>query len=250
MSITANTLYRDSVNFLRHQFVSILLLSLVTAFISVVLNQAFRPDAEQLSMLSSAGSDGDAISAVSVQELIRSMDPDQLRVLLKASAAASFSALIGNLLLVGGLITLIQMVSQGQRTSALRAIGASAPMLPRLLLLLFVCTLLIQFGLTLFVIPGIALTVAFSLAPVISANEKTGLFASLKLSSKLAYANIKLVVPAMLLWMVAKLVLLFLAGRLSFISDTAIDVVIGGLSNLVSAVLLVYLFRLYMLLRN
>ncbi len=41
MPITANALYRDSFNFLRNQLASILMLALLTAFISVLLNQAF-----------------------------------------------------------------------------------------------------------------------------------------------------------------------------------------------------------------
>jgi hypothetical protein len=41
MPITANTLYRDSFNFFRNQLASILILALLTAFISVMLNQVF-----------------------------------------------------------------------------------------------------------------------------------------------------------------------------------------------------------------
>ncbi|MGA9620287.1 MAG: YciC family protein, partial [Serratia proteamaculans] len=148
---------------------SILMLALLTAFISVLLNQAFSPDVEQLKILSATEGDFAASAGMGIQEIIQQMTPEQQMVLLKVSAAATFSALVGNVLLVGGMLTLIRLVSQGQRISALRAIGASAPELPRLLLLLFICTLLIQLGLTLFVVPGVIMAIAFSLAPVITA---------------------------------------------------------------------------------
>ncbi|MEB5992649.1 envelope biogenesis factor ElyC [Serratia ureilytica] len=250
MPITANALYRDSFNFLRNQLASILMLALLTAFISVLLNQAFSPDAEQLATLAASTSDFASSTGMGIQDVIQQMTPEQQMVLLKVSAAATFSALVGNVLLVGGMLTLIRLVSQGQRTSALRALGASAPDLPRLLLLLFICTLLIQLGLTLFVVPGVIMAIAFALAPVIVSVDKKGVFASLKLSSKLAFANARVIVPAMMLWLAAKLLVLFLVSHLSVLTPNVASVVLTALSNLVSALLLIYLFRLYMLLRG
>lgn len=250
MPITANTLYRDSFNFFRNQLTSILLMALLTAFISVLLNQAFSPDVEQLKILTATESDFASSAGMGIQDIIQQMTPEQQMVLLKVSAAATFSALVGNVLLVGGMLTLIRLVSQGQPVSALRAIGAAAPELPRLLLLLFICTLLIQLGLTLFVVPGVIMSIAFSLAPVISSTEKKGVFASLKLSAKLAFANARVIVPAMMLWLAAKLLVLFLVSHLSVLTPNVASVVLTALSNLVSALLLIYLFRLYMLLRN
>ncbi|MGL4195470.1 MAG: YciC family protein, partial [Edwardsiella piscicida] len=143
MPITARSLYRDSVNFFRHQVTPIVLLALLTAFISVMLNQALSPSAQAISQLSS----GDGVSAArGLQEMIRQMTPEQQMTLLKVSAASSFSVLIGNVLLLGGMLTLIPQASTGARLSALRAIGLSAPMLPRLLLLMLLCTLMVQLG--------------------------------------------------------------------------------------------------------
>lgn len=250
MPITANTLYRDSFNFFRNQLASILILALLTAFISVMLNQVFSPDIEQLKILSATEGDFAASAGMGIQEIIQQMTPEQQMVLLKVSAAATFSALVGNVLLVGGMLTLVRLVSQGQRLSALRAIGASAPELPRLLLLLFICTLLIQLGLTLFVVPGVIMAIAFSLAPVITTADKKGVFASIKLSCKLAFANARVIVPAMMLWLAAKLLVLFMVSHLSVLTPNFASVVLTALSNLVSALLLIYLFRLYMLLRS
>ncbi|MFV8797839.1 YciC family protein [Yersinia sp. LJYL362] len=249
MPITANTLYRDSFNFLRNQLPAILLLALLTAFITVMLNQAFIPDTEQLSILSSTESDFASSGNISITELVAQLTPEQQIILLKVSAAATFSALVGNVLLVGGMLTLISMVSQGRRVSALQAIGISLPILPRLLLLMFIGTLLIQLGITLFIVPGIIIAVVLSLSPVIVATEKMGVFAAMKTSVKLAFANVRLIIPAMMLWIAAKLILLYLVNHLTALPTPIASVVLASLSNLVSALLLVYLFRLYMLLR-
>ncbi|EKN5951946.1 TPA: UPF0259 family protein [Yersinia enterocolitica] len=249
MPITANTLYRDSFNFLRNQLAAILLLALLTAFITVMLNQAFIPDTEQLSILSSTESDFASSGNLSITELVAQLTPEQQIILLKVSAAATFSALVGNVLLVGGMLTLISIVSQGRRVSALQAIGISLPILPRLLLLMFIGTLLIQLGITLFIVPGIIIAVALSLSPIIVSTEKMGVFAAMKTSVKLAFANVRLIIPAMMLWIAAKLILLYLVNHLTVLPTPIASVVLSALSNLVSALLLVYLFRLYMLLR-
>ncbi len=250
MPIMASTLYRDMLNFTRNQFTSIILLALLTALISVVLGHALSPNTDQLIVLSSQGSGAGDSMNMSLQELVQSMTPEQQRVLLKASAAGTFAGLLGNVILAGALLTMIRLVSNRQPVSVLRAIGIAAPILPRLLLLIFITTLLVQLGLLLVVIPGILVAIALCLAPIIVTSENLGVFKSMRLSSKLAYANLRLIMPAVLVWLLAKAAVLLLAAQFSQVSSLVAAVLLNGLSNIVSALLLIYLYRLYMLLRQ
>ncbi|OFC61572.1 YciC family protein [Candidatus Erwinia dacicola] len=243
MSITASSLYRDTGNFFRHQLITIVLMALLTSFITMLIGKALTLGVDDIQILG----EGAADSASGLMEMIRNMSPEQQQVLLHASAADTFASLVGNVLLLGGTLSLIPLASSGsgQRISALRAIGASAPRLPALLLVTILMTVLIQLSFMVLVVPGVLLAVTLALSPIILMTEKVRVIAAMRASMRLGWSQMKLIAPAVILWIVAKLVVVLAS---SLLPDVA-SVVLNALGNLVSAILIIYLSRLYMLLR-
>ncbi len=244
MSLTASSLYRDTASFLRHQLTTITLIALVSAFVSIMLSNAFSPGADQLSALMQNNE-----NAGSLIEVLQNMSPEQQKILLHTSAVATLAALIGNTLLLGGMLILVPVVSSGKKISALGAIGASVSFLPALLIQTFLVTLIVQLGFMALMVPGIILAILFSLAPVLLSQKRAGIIGAMKLSVPLAWKNIKSLAPAVVCWLLGKVVIMFLFASFTALPATVSAIIATTLGNLLSAILVIYLFRLYMLIR-
>lgn len=246
MAVTAKSVYRGSGNFFRNQFVGILLLAALCAFVTTLLVYSFSPPTEQIVAVVAALQKNSADS-LSITDLRDNLSPEQLQLLVKIAGVRGFAALIGNTLLAGGLLTLIIRVSNGERVSALSALGSSVMLLPRLFLLLFCVTLLVEIGTFFFVLLGLFLAVLLAMAPVIMVHGKAGIIRSLYGSASLVFHNMWLATSGVLFWFVLKYTL----AALFFPSITNQEVIgtifMNGVGNMMDAWLLIYLFRLYTL---
>ncbi|MBD2797082.1 UPF0259 family protein [Xenorhabdus sp. 18] len=242
MPITANTLYRDSINFLKHQLLNIVILSVLAALVTTLLGHVFMPNDEQLNLLAEMQNIVRESGNTGIQRFVGQLTPDEISMLVHTVFGIFFINVFGNALLAASILVLINAISGGQQTNAIHACISSVTRLPKMFLLMSICTLLVQIGYALMILPGILFSIAFALAPVFLFEKGKSIFAAMQSSWKLAYNHMRLLIPAMLLWLAAKLILVLVLAKMP-------DMLLSVLDNLLSSLLLIYLFRLYMLAR-
>ncbi|CAM3904676.1 YciC family protein [Xenorhabdus thuongxuanensis] len=242
MPITANTLYRDSINFLKNQWLNIVILSVLAALVTTLLGHLLMPNDEQLNLLAELQNIVKESGNTGIQRFVMQLTPDEQFMLMRTMFGVLFTHIFGSTLLTASMLVLISAISSGQQTNAISASTLSITQLPKMFLLMLICTLLVQIGYALMVLPGILFSIAFSLAPIFLFEKGKNVFAAMQNSWKLAFGHMRLLIPAILLWLIAKLILALVLTKMP-------DMLLTALDNLLSSLLLIYLFRLYMLVK-
>ncbi|EKT56225.1 YciC family protein [Providencia sneebia] len=250
MSISANSLISDSINFFKNQSSGLSTIIVLATAVSTIIYALMIPNAEMIATFINtlvdaqtkfidAGNDG-------MQSWIQDLPEDNRSSIMRVSLGLLLSVTIGRLVLICGVLSYIARLSRGENITAIQALTSSLPKAVSMFLLLIICSLLVQLGIAIMIVPGVIFAIGFSLAPAILISENINVFSAIAKSWKLAYANWRFVFPIILIWMATQM----LVGLL--ISNLNLNHIVGNglsflLNNVIAAFALIYFYRLYML---
>lgn len=246
MSISANSLISDSINFFKNQLGGLSTIVLLATVVSVIIYSMMIPSAQMISVLVDAQAQFIKAGNSGLQDWVQGLSEEEKSSILRVSFGLILSVTFGSLILICGVLAYIAGLSRGEDMTGTQALLASLPKAPSMFLLLIVCSLLVQLGTTIMVFPGIVLAIGFSLAPAILISENVNPFNAMGKSWKMAYANWRLALPMVLIWMASQMLvsLLMSSMQMNHIVSNGVSFLIN---NIIAAFALIYFYRLYML---
>lgn len=246
MLITAKELRDDTNHFFCKQIAPIFFISVFVTFISMLIGMFIRPDMHIISIIENNNS----IDSRLLFELINNMNLKEKSQLLEYSIFKIIELLMSKTLLLGSMITLISTLSKNKKEPIAQIIYSLFAFLPSLFILNFMSTFITQLGFILLFIPGMLLTLTLSLAPIIFYSKKNSLINSMRLSIYISWKNIKIIGPAVLLWIFGKFILIIVLSNMYFFNKNIVFLISNISINILYSILIIYLFRFYMLFSN
>ncbi|QCI20414.1 UPF0259 family protein [Buchnera aphidicola (Brachycaudus cardui)] len=243
MLVTVNELRHDTHHFFSKQVGSIFFISIFITFISILIDMFIKPDMHIISIMEN----NKFINTNSLLELINNMNLKEKYELLKYSIFKIIELLMSKTLLLGSIITLISNLSNNKKESFIYSIYSLSAFLPSLFILNCITTFITQLGFMLLIIPGILLSILLSLSPIIFSFKQHSFMDSIRLSANIAYKNIKIIGPGVLFFLFGKFILTIILSNIHFMNKNIIFLILNISVNILYSILIIYLFRFYMI---
>ncbi|CAL4321670.1 YciC family protein [Buchnera aphidicola] len=234
-------IYYDTHYFVIKNIGAIFFISIVTTLISGMIGVIIKPNMYIISLIEkNKFSDID-----SVMSIINSMNHYEKREILKYSIFKIIESLISKTFLLTNIIALISIVSNKKKSIMLYT-QMIYQLFPSIFLIHFISMLIVHTSSIFFILPGIMLSCLLLLSPIIFSFNKNKLFDTIYFSIHTSWKNIKIIGPAIILWILSKFFLITILSHIIF-NQTLYFFILNTSINILYAILNIYLFRFYMI---
>lgn len=249
MPTTASTIYRDSLNFYKNERRSIVTLSAFLAVILAAITSLVGPSTQEYQlMIEFIANFKNSEFANSSPAELEAMSNSVVDVAKKVLILYAFETLLQSVLVLV-LLMFIMAISSGHNVTITQAFSAGLPHLPKMFLLVILCSILISVGFMVMIIPGIILLIGFALAPVVLTHQ-SNLGNAIRLGWKIGFNESKLLIPALGIWILLQFGVGFLTNITAQLPSFIHNFLFYSLKNMASAWIIIYLFRLFMLVHD
>lgn len=249
MPTPARTIYQDSFHFYKNERRNIVVLSAFLALILAVIHLFIGPTAQEYQLMVDfiTNVKDTQLSSASSSEL-EALTSSVVGVAKKVFVLYAFETLLQSIFVLM-LLMFTMAISMGHNVTLRQTLQASLPRLPKMFLLILLCSLLISAGYMVMIVPGIILLVGFALAPV-GLVRQSSMAKAIRLSWRIGFSESSALIPALGIWILLQFAIGFLGNVATYLPELLHNFVFYLCKNLVSAWLIIYLFRLFTLVEN
>ncbi|HCH50191.1 MAG TPA: hypothetical protein DEV59_05840 [Proteus sp.] len=249
MPTTASTIYRDSLNFYKNELRSLVTLSAFLAAILAVITSLVGPNTQEYQLMIDFIADFQKTKLASASPAeLEAMSNSVVGVAKKVLVLYSFETLLQSILVLT-LLIFVMGLSSGHNPTIGQSFSSGLPRLPKMFLLIVLCSILISAGFMVMIIPGIILLIGFAMAPVILIRQNS-LGNAIRLGWKIGFSESRLLIPALGIWILLQFGIGFLTNITMQLPDFVHNFLYYLLKNMASAWVIIYLFRLFMLVND
>ncbi|SUC14273.1 Uncharacterised protein family (UPF0259) [Proteus vulgaris] len=249
MPTTARTIYRDSLNFYKNERRSIVTISAILAIVLAIIHALIGPNPQEYQLMIEfvANFKNTQLSSTSPAEL-EAMSSSVVGIAKKVLLLYVFETLQQSLLVLT-LLMFAMAISTGHNVTLGQTLNANLPRLPKMFLLIVLCSILISAGFMVMIIPGIILLIGFALAPVVLVRQQN-IGSAIRLGWKIGFNESAALIPALGIWILLQFGIGFVGNLTVQLPNIVHNFLFYLLKNMASAWIIIYLFRLFMLVEN
>ncbi|ARC53320.1 YciC family protein [Candidatus Riesia pediculischaeffi] len=246
MSIKTSSILQESSNFLKNRFGDILLLSLISAVISATIYHSMISTEEINKIVKIVREKKNVHSVVS---WIQKLSKDDKTFLIRTSFLSLITIVVGFTILTSSVVAYLNEWDKRKLIDPVRSLFLSLKMVPKMLILLISHALTIYFGFLFFILPGIMISIGFSLSPIILiVREDTVPFKAMIESWNISFRYFWQILFIWLVWIFLQMFFSIIFEKMFYINNIFVkNVVHFTVKNLFTSFVLICFFRLYTL---
>lgn len=231
----------DVRQFFKKNIINIIQLSILSALISLIIQNIFKINTQELSILYG----NHFFKNISLIEIINKMNIAQRKILFYIEGIKTISIILNDSFFYTSMIYLIQSISYAELQPLYAIIIKSLKSFFWLIPFTGLQLFLIETRFTFFIIPRILFFILFSLSPIIFLSEKKNIFYAVKDSIKISWNYIYTITPVILFWLFLKQLIIILT-EIFFVFSIYINVfMLHIFVNIGFSLIIIYLFRLH-----
>ncbi|QCI26747.1 hypothetical protein D9V80_01055 [Buchnera aphidicola (Thelaxes californica)] len=246
MRFTAQQLYRDSRNFISNTFFMLLLISVITSIFGIGLESICSMNTSQLQNFYI----NHIHTRFSFSEFIQESNVLQKKLFIQLTLSNWLITLIESTFLLNTVMCFTKNVIEQQENKIFQLMIQVIKKFPTTITLITLTNICIQIGYMILIIPGILLSIRFSIAPIILLLDNKKIIECLKLSSDISKKYFLYIILPIIVCFLFKILLIAICSNFNISNIKFNNCTLHIINNLCTSFLLVYLCRMYMLIHK